>query len=165
MINFIIWIIVGGFIGWLASIIMKTNSRQGLITDIIVGIVGAFVGGYFLSPLFNVSTINESNYSIPALLVSLGGAIILLAISKLFRNIGGFLLIVGLLTRPAAFAIMINMLVAVLVTLPNGFLVGASYPFSMMVSSIIILLAGPMAYSLDACLLSGRKKGKGTIIG
>ena len=93
MINFIIWIIVGGVIGWLASIIMKTNSRQGLIADIIVGIVGAFVGGYFLSPLFNVSTINESNYSIPALLVSLGGAIILLAISKLFRNIGGFLLI------------------------------------------------------------------------
>jgi uncharacterized membrane protein YeaQ/YmgE (transglycosylase-associated protein family) len=94
MINFIIWIIVGGFIGWLASIIMKTNSRQGLIADIIVGIVGAFVGGYFLSPLFNISTINESNYSIPALLVSLGGAIILLAFSKLFRNVGGFLLIV-----------------------------------------------------------------------
>jgi uncharacterized membrane protein YeaQ/YmgE (transglycosylase-associated protein family) len=94
MINFIIWIIVGGFIGWLASIIMKTNSRQGIIADVIVGIVGAFVGGFFLSPLFNISTINESNYSIPALLVSLGGAIILLAISKLFRNIGGFLLIV-----------------------------------------------------------------------
>jgi uncharacterized membrane protein YeaQ/YmgE (transglycosylase-associated protein family) len=94
MINYIIWIIVGGFIGWLASIIMKTNSRQGIIADVIVGIVGAFVGGFFLSPLFNISTINESNYSIPALLVSLGGAIILLAISKLFRNIGGFLLIV-----------------------------------------------------------------------
>ena len=60
MINFIIWIIVGGFIGWLASIIMKTNSRQGMIADVIVGIVGAFVGGYFLSPLFNVSTINEA---------------------------------------------------------------------------------------------------------
>lgn len=72
--------------------------------------------------------------------------------------IGGFLLIVGLLTRPAAFAIMINMLVATLVTLPNGFLTGASYPFSMMVSSIIILLAGPMAYSLDAWLLSRCKK-------
>jgi uncharacterized membrane protein YeaQ/YmgE (transglycosylase-associated protein family) len=94
MINFIIWIIAGGFIGWLASIIMKTDSRQGTIGDIIVGIVGAFLGGYFLSPLFNVSTINESNYSIPALLVSLGGAVILLAISKLFRNVGGFLLIV-----------------------------------------------------------------------
>jgi len=93
MINFIIWIIVGALIGWVASIIMRTNSRQGLIADIIVGIVGAFVGGYFLSPLFNVGTINEGNFSIPALLVSLGGAIILLAISKLFRNIGGFLVI------------------------------------------------------------------------
>jgi uncharacterized membrane protein YeaQ/YmgE (transglycosylase-associated protein family) len=93
MINFIIWIIAGALIGWVASIIMRTNSRQGLIGDIIVGVVGAFVAGYFLSPLFNVSTINEGNFSIPALLVSLGGAIILLAISKLFRNIGGFLVI------------------------------------------------------------------------
>lgn len=93
MINFLIWIIVGAVIGWVASLIMKTNSRQGLIADIIVGIVGAFVAGYFLSPLFNVSTINEGNFSLPALLVSLGGAVILLAISKLFRNIGGFLVI------------------------------------------------------------------------
>ena len=93
MINFIIWIIAGALIGWVASIIMKTNNRQGLIADIIVGIVGAFVGGYFLSPLFNVGTINEGNFSIPALLVSLGGAVILLAISKLFRNIGGFVVI------------------------------------------------------------------------
>ena len=93
MINFLIWIIAGAVIGWVASLIMKTNSRQGLITDIIVGIVGAFVAGYFLSPLFNVSTINEGNFSLPALLVSLGGAVILLAISKLFRNIGGFLVI------------------------------------------------------------------------
>jgi uncharacterized membrane protein YeaQ/YmgE (transglycosylase-associated protein family) len=94
MIDFILWIIAGAFIGWVASVIMKTDSRQGIIADVIVGIVGAFVGGFFLSPLFNISTINESNYSIPALLVSLGGAIILLAISKLFRNIGGFLLVV-----------------------------------------------------------------------
>lgn len=94
MINFILWIIAGAFIGWVASLIMKTNNRQGLIADIIVGIVGAFLGGYFLSPLFNVGTINEGDFSIPALLVSLGGAVILLAISKLFRNIGGFLVIV-----------------------------------------------------------------------
>ena len=93
MINFLIWIIVGALIGWVASLIMKTNSRQGLIADIIVGIVGAFVGGFFLSPMFGVSTINESNYSIPALLVSLGGAVILLAISKLFRNVAGFVVI------------------------------------------------------------------------
>jgi uncharacterized membrane protein YeaQ/YmgE (transglycosylase-associated protein family) len=96
MINFLIWIIAGAVIGWVASRIMRTNSRQGLIADIIVGIVGAFVGGYFLSPVFHVSTINEGNFSVPALLVSLGGAIILLAISKLFRNFGGFLVVLVL---------------------------------------------------------------------
>ena len=56
--------------------------------------MGAFLAGYFLSPLFHVGTINEGDFSIPALLVSLGGAVILLAISKLFRNIGGFLLVI-----------------------------------------------------------------------
>lgn len=94
MINFILWIVVGAVLGWIASLIMKTNNRQGLIADIVVGIVGAFLAGLFLSPLFNISTINEGNFSIPALLVSLGGAVILLALSKLFRNIGGFLIIV-----------------------------------------------------------------------
>ncbi len=94
MVNFLLWIIVGAVIGWAASVIMKTNNRQGLIADIIVGIVGAFVGGYFLSPLFNVTTINEGNFSIPALMVSLGGAVILLAISKLFRSISRFVIIV-----------------------------------------------------------------------
>jgi len=93
MINFIIWIIVGALVGWVASIIMRTNDRQGLIGDIIVGIVGAFVGGLILSPLFHVSTINQSNFSLPALLVSLGGAIILLVIFKLLRTITWILVI------------------------------------------------------------------------
>jgi uncharacterized membrane protein YeaQ/YmgE (transglycosylase-associated protein family) len=91
MINFIIWIIAGGLVGWVASIIMR--SRQGPIADVIVGIVGAFVGGYFLTPLFHVSTINQGNFSLPALLVSLGGAVILLIIFKLLRNVGLFLVI------------------------------------------------------------------------
>jgi uncharacterized membrane protein YeaQ/YmgE (transglycosylase-associated protein family) len=93
MINFIIWIIAGALIGWVASLIMRTNSRQGLIGDILVGIVGAFVGGYFLTPLLGVSTINQGNFSIPALLVSLGGAVILLIIFKLLRNIIWFVVI------------------------------------------------------------------------
>lgn len=71
MINFIVWIIAGALVGWVASIIMRTNRRQGLFADIFVGIVGAFVGGLILSPLLNVSTINQSNFSLPALLVSL----------------------------------------------------------------------------------------------
>jgi len=94
MINFLIWIIAGALIGWVASIIMKTNAHQGPIADIFVGIIGAFLGGYFLSPLFNAGTINQSDFSIPALLVSLGGAVILLASSKLFRSIGGFVVVV-----------------------------------------------------------------------
>jgi uncharacterized membrane protein YeaQ/YmgE (transglycosylase-associated protein family) len=103
MINFLIWIIMGAVIGWVASLIMKTDSRQGLIADIIVGIVGAFVAGLLLSPLFNIATINEGDFSLPALLVSLGGAVILLAISKLFRNVGGFLVIVLILLIVAVY--------------------------------------------------------------
>lgn len=68
--------------------------------------------------------------------------------------IGGFLLIGGLFTRPAAFAVMINMLVATIFTLPNGFFFGmAAYPFTLMISAVVILLAGPMAYSVDSLLL------------
>ena len=66
--------------------------------------------------------------------------------------IGGFLLIVGLLTRPVAFAVMINMFVAGIVSLPRGFIAGAAYPFSLMISALIILLAGPMMFSLDSLL-------------
>jgi putative oxidoreductase len=64
---------------------------------------------------------------------------------------GGLLLIIGLLTRPAAFAVMINMLVATLVTLPHGFMgpTGAQTPFIFLVIDIVILLAGPMVYSID----------------
>ncbi len=84
--NFIIWLIAGAFIGWVASMIMRTNSRQGLLLDIVVGIVGAFLGGLVLSPLFGVSTINQNSFSLSALLISLAGAVLLLAIVRLFRR-------------------------------------------------------------------------------
>lgn len=94
MIDFIIWIIAGALIGWAASIIMRTNNGQGLISDILVGIVGAFLGGYFLSPLFNVGTINDGDFNLPALLVSLGGAVLVLLLTKLFRNVLGYLIFI-----------------------------------------------------------------------
>jgi uncharacterized membrane protein YeaQ/YmgE (transglycosylase-associated protein family) len=84
--NFILWIIIGGILGWIASIIMHTNAQQGLVLNIIVGIVGALVAGFLLTPLFGIGTINQNNFSLPALLVSLLGAIILLAIVNLFRR-------------------------------------------------------------------------------
>jgi len=88
--NIVLWLIAGAFIGWLASRIMGTSSQQGLILDIVVGIVGAVLAGWFLTPLFGISTINQSNFSLPALLVSLLGAIILLAIVKLLTRRGVF---------------------------------------------------------------------------
>lgn len=84
--NFIIWLIVGGLIGWVASMIMKTDARQGVILNVVVGIVGAFLGGLLISPLVGVGTINQDAFSIGALLVSLGGAIILLAIVNFIRK-------------------------------------------------------------------------------
>lgn len=82
----ILWLIVGGIIGWLASMIMRTDAQQGTLLNIVVGIVGAFLAGMFLSPLFGVATINQNNFSIASLLVSLLGAVILLAIVNLLRR-------------------------------------------------------------------------------
>jgi len=86
--NLILWLIAGAVIGWLASRIMGTNSQQGLLLDIVVGVVGAVLAGWFLTPLFGIGTINQNDFSIPALLVSLLGAVILLAIVRLFRRGG-----------------------------------------------------------------------------
>ena len=84
--SFILWLIVGGLLGWIASMIMGTNDKQGMILHIIVGIVGAFLGGLLLAPLFGTGTINDGSFSLPSLLVSLGGAVILLAIVNLVRR-------------------------------------------------------------------------------
>lgn len=84
--SFIIWIIIGGILGWLASIVMKTDAQQGIFLNIIVGIVGALLGGWLLAPLFGTGTINQDNFSIGSLLVSFLGAIILLAIVNFFRR-------------------------------------------------------------------------------
>ncbi len=84
MTNFIVWIIVGGIIGWAASSLM--GRREGLLLNIIVGIVCAFVAGIVLTPLLGIGTINQNNFSLPALLVSLVGAVILLAVVNLFTR-------------------------------------------------------------------------------
>jgi uncharacterized membrane protein YeaQ/YmgE (transglycosylase-associated protein family) len=84
--NFIIWIVIGGLIGWAASIVMKTDAQQGVILNVVVGIVGALVGGWLLSPLFGTGTINQNDFSLASLVVSLLGAIILLAVVNLLRR-------------------------------------------------------------------------------
>ncbi len=81
----IIWLIVGGLVGWIASLIMRTDAQQGILLNIVVGIVGALIAGWLISPLVGVATINQG-ISIGSILVSLVGAIILLAIVNLFRR-------------------------------------------------------------------------------
>ena len=84
--NFIIWIVIGGVIGWLASMVMKTDAQQGIFLNIVVGIVGTFLGGWLLAPLFGTGTINSDNFSLSSLLVSFLGAVILLGIVNLLRR-------------------------------------------------------------------------------
>jgi uncharacterized membrane protein YeaQ/YmgE (transglycosylase-associated protein family) len=80
--NFIIWLIIGGIVGWLASLIMRTDGQQGLLLNIVVGIVGAFLGGL----IFGRGNINNSGLNLTSFLVSLVGAVILLAIVNLVRR-------------------------------------------------------------------------------
>ena len=78
----ILWLIIGGVIGWLASIIMRTDAQQGIFLNIIVGIVGAFIGGLILSG----GSINSAPLTLTSFIVSLLGAIVLLAIVNLVRR-------------------------------------------------------------------------------
>lgn len=83
--NLIIYLIAGAIVGYIASRIMRTNSQQGLLTDIIVGVVGAFLAGYFITPLVGVGTINDA-VTIPTMLVTLLGSVALLWLYKMIRR-------------------------------------------------------------------------------
>jgi uncharacterized membrane protein YeaQ/YmgE (transglycosylase-associated protein family) len=81
----LVWLIVGGVVGWVASIIMGTNRQQGMLLNVIVGIVGALLAGLLISPLLGIGTINDG-LTAGTFVVSLLGAVILLAIVSVFRR-------------------------------------------------------------------------------
>lgn len=83
--NTIIWLFAGAVLGWLASIVLHRR-RSAQLLNIIVGMVGAFVAGYLVSPVFGVRTINQGVFSLPALMISLGGAVFLLVVVNFFRR-------------------------------------------------------------------------------
>jgi uncharacterized membrane protein YeaQ/YmgE (transglycosylase-associated protein family) len=83
--NLIIYLIAGAIVGYVASRIMHTNGQQGTLLDIVVGVIGAFLAGYFISPLLKIGTINDA-ITIPTLLVTLLGSIVLLGIVKAIRR-------------------------------------------------------------------------------
>ncbi len=80
--NLIIYLIVGAAVGYIASRIMRTNSQQGLLLDIVVGVVGAFLAGALISPVLGVGTITDA-ITVPTLLVTLLGSVILLWLYKM----------------------------------------------------------------------------------
>jgi uncharacterized membrane protein YeaQ/YmgE (transglycosylase-associated protein family) len=84
--NLIIWLVVGGIIGWLASLVMRTDGQQGIILNVVVGIVGALIAGFVIAPLLGTGTINTSDFSVSGLIVSFLGAVVLLAIVNLVRR-------------------------------------------------------------------------------
>ncbi|PAX08052.1 GlsB/YeaQ/YmgE family stress response membrane protein [Sphingomonas lenta] len=83
----ILWLIVGGVIGWLASIIMRTDAQQGIFLNIVVGIVGAFLGGIIGNALgIGGGSINNASLNLTSFLLSLLGAVVLLGIVNMFRR-------------------------------------------------------------------------------
>ena len=82
----IVLLIVGGLIGWVASLIMRTDGQQGGILNVVVGIIGALLAGFVVTPLIGGAPITSGVISIQSVLVSLVGAVVLLAIINLFRR-------------------------------------------------------------------------------
>lgn len=84
IVSILAWIIVGGVAGWLASIVMKTDARQGTLQDIVVGIIGAFLGGWVLN-LLNLAN-DAGEFNILSLVTAFIGSIIFLGVLKLIRR-------------------------------------------------------------------------------
>jgi uncharacterized membrane protein YeaQ/YmgE (transglycosylase-associated protein family) len=85
MINLILWLVVGSVLGWIASLIMRTDAQQGAFLNVVVDIVGAALAAWLISPLLGIATINQDAVSLGGLLVSLTGAVMLLTIVNPIR--------------------------------------------------------------------------------
>lgn len=84
--NIVIILIVGGVLGWLASIVMRTDGQQGIFLNVVVGIIGALLAGFIITPLIGGAPITSGAFDIRSLVASFLGAVVLLAIINLFRR-------------------------------------------------------------------------------
>jgi len=82
----ILVLVVGGILGWLASIVMRTDARQGVLLNVVVGIVGAMIAGVLITPMIGGAPITSGNFDVLSLFASFLGAVVLLAIVNLFRR-------------------------------------------------------------------------------
>lgn len=84
--NIIIILVVGGVLGWLASIVMRTDAQQGIILNVVVGIVGALLAGFIITPLLGGAPITSGALDLRSILASFLGAVVLLGIVNLIRR-------------------------------------------------------------------------------
>lgn len=84
--NIIIMLVVGGVLGWLASIVMRTDAQQGIFLNVVVGIVGALLAGFLITPMIGGAPITSGAFDIMSLFSSFLGAVVLLAIVNLVRR-------------------------------------------------------------------------------
>ena len=82
--NFILWIVFGALAGWIASMIMGANARMGALANIVVGIVGAVIGGFLMTNVFGAPGV--TGFNLPSMLVAILGAVILLFLVGLVRR-------------------------------------------------------------------------------
>jgi uncharacterized membrane protein YeaQ/YmgE (transglycosylase-associated protein family) len=81
------WLVIGGIAGWLANVVMKTNRSQGLLMDIIIGIIGGLIGGWLLTVIDQEDEFSVSGYAPGTLLAALFGTITVLALWHLSKYI------------------------------------------------------------------------------
>lgn len=81
--NIILWIIFGALVGWVASKIMNTDAEQGALANIVVGIVGAFIGGFLMQA---IGESGVDRFNLRSFVVALIGAVVLLALYKMVSN-------------------------------------------------------------------------------
>jgi uncharacterized membrane protein YeaQ/YmgE (transglycosylase-associated protein family) len=80
----IVWLIAGGVVGWVAELLMRR--RDSIVLAIPIGVVGAMLGGWLIAPVLGGGTIDQGDFTPRSLLVSLAGAVILLAIVNVGRH-------------------------------------------------------------------------------
>lgn len=83
--DIVVWLLIGGFIGWRASTSMGTGDRQALALNVMIGMTGAVLGGWLLSSVIDAATANRTAFAVSGLAVSFSGAVLLLVLAKLAR--------------------------------------------------------------------------------
>lgn len=84
--NVITWFVVGGLVGWLASVAMRIEAQERILWNVAIGVVGAVLGGWFLTPLAGIAAMNQGSLSIGAVFLAFFGAVVILAVVNLVRH-------------------------------------------------------------------------------